>query len=295
MNTINTIADQVRSAFPFDVTTEPLYTGDGMRTPYVGLIRSDTGEAASSHSVSRHYVPHTTDDVVALVEAGSAALGNAEGIKVSTTFREGHRVVIAPGKAHRRAIYGERDNVFPRIIIDAGYDGRAFRASLGTYRDACSNLMMLRRVAGITETIRHSGNLRDEMTSLIDTFGVLASRWDDMALAIREMQQREVRLNEFLVGMYGEPNENSRRAVTMHRNRTEAIMRRVIRERMETGRPDLGRDYIVSGWEAFNAVQGYVQHDSRRHGNPTDIERAVMALNNNDVAKAERLAYEMAI
>lgn len=263
MNTINTIADQVRSAFPFDVTTEPLYTGDGMRTPYVGLIRSDTGEAASSHSVSRHYVPHTTDDVVALVEAGSAALGNAEGIKVSTTFREGHRVVIAPGKAHRRAIYGERDNVFPRIIIDAGYDGRAFRASLGTYRDACSNLMMLRRVAGITETIRHSGNLRDEMTSLIDTFGVLASRWDDMALAIREMQQREVRLNEFLVGMYGEPNENSRRAVTMHRNRTEAIMRRVIRERMETGRPDLGRDYIVSGWEAFNAVQGYVQHDSR--------------------------------
>lgn len=213
MDTINNIADQVRSAFPFDVTTEPLYTGDGMKTPYVGLIRSDTGEAASSHSVSRHYVPHTTDDVIALVEAASEA----------------------------------------------------------------------------------SGNLRDEMTSLIDTFSIIAARWDDMAIAIQEMQQRQVRLNEFLVGMYGEPNENSRRAVTMHRNRTEAIMRRVIRERMQTGRPDLGRDYIVSGWEAFNAVQGYVQHDSRRHGNPSDIERAVMALNNTDVAKAERLAYEMAI
>lgn len=295
MDTINSIADQVRNAFPFNVTTEPLYTGDGMKTPYVGLIRSDTGEAASSHSVSRHYVPHTTDDVIALVEAAAEAFDGGDGIKVSATFREGHRVVVAPGKSRRRAIFGTNDNVFPRAIIDAGYDGRAFRASLGTYRDACRNLMMLRRVSGITETIRHSGNLRDEMTSLIDTFSVIAARWDDMTAAIREMEERRVRLNEFLVGMYGEPNENSRRAVTMHRNRTEAIMRRVIRERMQTGRPDLGRDYIVSGWEAFNAVQGYVQHDSRRHGNPTDIERAVMALNNADIAKAEHLAYEMAI
>lgn len=295
MDTINSIADQVRNAFPFDVTTEPLYTGDGMKTPYVGLIRSDTGEAASSHSVSRHYVPHTTDDVIALVEACAEAFDGGDGIKVSTVFDHGHRVIVAPSRARRQAIFGTADNVFARVIINAGYDGRAFRASLGAYRDACHNLMMLRRVAGITETIRHSGNLRDEMTSLIDTFSVIASRWDDMALAIQEMQQRQVRLNEFLVGMYGEPNENSRRAVTMHRNRTEAIMRRVIRERMQTGRPDLGRDYIVSGWEAFNAVQGYVQHDSRRHGNPSDIERAVMALNNTDVAKAERLAYEMAI
>ena len=295
MDTTTTIADQVRSAFPFEVVTEPLYTGDGCRTPYVGLHRNDNGKAVSQHSVSRHYVPHTTDDVIALVEACAEAFDGGDGIKVSAVFDHGHRVIVAPSRARRQAIFGTADNVFARVIINAGYDGRAFRASLGTYRDACKNLCILRRVSGITETIRHGGNLRDEMADLIETFGTIAARWDDMALAIREMEDRRVRLNEFIVAMYGEPNENSRRAVTMHRNRTEAIMRRVIRERMQTGRPDIGSDYVVSGWEAYNAIQGYVQHDSRRHGSPSEVERAVMALASSDVARAENLAFDLAI
>jgi hypothetical protein len=52
---------------------------------------------------------------------------------------------------------------------------------------------------------------------------------------------------------------------------------------------------VVTGWEAFNAVQGYVQHDSIRRGRPTEMERIVRALHDGKVAQAERLALTMAV
>jgi hypothetical protein len=47
---------------------------------------------------------------------------------------------------------------------------------------------------------------------------------------------------------------------------------------------------MVSAWDAFNAVQGYTQHDSIRRGNPTSFQRAMMAQSNAAVLKAEELA-----
>ena len=289
-----TISEQVKNAFPFAINKLPLSGPDNMPTPYYGLFRDDTGEVASDTTFSRHYEPHTTDDVVALVEAAQEAFDGGIG-KVSTTFHNGHRVVVAPSREHRRSIFGTRDNIFPRLNISAAYDGRAFKVSLCTYRDACRNLMMLRRVSGITESIRHGSNLRSEMDELIETFGGIAARWQDIGNAAAEMEQREVRLAGFLDRIYGTPDERSRAGITRHRNRTEAIIRRVIRERMQTGRPDLTDELVVTGWEAYNAVQGYHQHDATRRGNPNEIERALLALDNQQVAKAERLVFEMAI
>jgi hypothetical protein len=291
---MNTIAEQVRTAFPFNVTREPLYSGDGATTHYHGLFRDDTGEPVSRHSVCSGYEPHTTDDIVALVEAASEAFGGGDAV-VRARFSHGHQVIVAPSNSHRQAIFGTRDNLFARVNISAGYDGRAVQASLNAYRDACRNLMMLRKVAGVTQTIRHTSNLRPEMDDLIETFGYLAARWNDVGNAAREMEQREVRLVGFLDRIYGQPDERSLAGITRHRNRTEAIVRRLFRERMQTGRPDLGNEMIVTGWEAYNAVQGYHQHDATRRGNPSDIERALLALDNQQVAKAERLVYEMAL
>ena len=64
---------------------------------------------------------------------------------------------------------------------------------------------------------------------------------------------------------------------------------------MQTGRPDLNDELVVTGWEAYNAVQGYHQHDATRRGNPSDIERALLALDNQQVARAENLVFEMAL
>ena len=42
----------------------------------------------------------------------------------------------------------------------------------------------------------------------------------------------------------------------------------------------------MSAWEAFNGVQGYVQHDMSRHGRPDTFTRAIVALDDQAVSRA---------
>jgi hypothetical protein len=287
------VADKVRSAFNFSIDKFPLRGPENMATPFYGLFRSDTGAAVGYGSVSDRYTPHTTDDVLALVEAAGVAFDGVADVKCY--FDHGHYVTVQPTKEQRLAVYGTRDNVFPRIVIDAGYGGQAFRASLGMYRDACRNMMILRQAEGTNVAIRHTSSLQLQMDELIATFASLEAGWGNLTAVVQQMQSREVRMVEFLNAIYGEPKSDERRSVTMHRHRTEAIFRRLSSERMVTGRGSLGSDFVVTGWEAFNAVQGYVQHDSIRRGRPTEMERIVRALHDGKVAQAERLALTMAV
>ncbi len=287
------VADRVRSAFPFSVDKFPLRGPENMATPFYGLFRSDTGTAVGYGSVSDRYEPHTTEDINALVEAAGTAFGGVADVKCH--FDHGHYVTVQPTKEQRLAVFGTKDNVFPRIVIDAGYGGQAFRASLGLFRDACRNMMILRQAEGTNVSIRHTSCLRLQMDELIATFASLEAGWGNLSLVVQQMQNREVRMVEFLNAIYGEPKSDEGRSVTMHRNRTEAIFRRLSSERMVTGRGPLNADYVVSGWEAFNAVQGYSQHDSIRRGRPTEMERIVRSLHDGRVAQAERLALTMAV
>jgi hypothetical protein len=293
MTTIaSNVADRVRSAFNFTVDKFPLTGPDAMRTPFYGLFRSDTGTAVGYGSVSNRYQPHTTDDVLALVEAaGTAFDGVAE---VKTHFDHGHYVTVQPNKEQRVAIFGTADIIFPRIVIDAGYGGQAFKASLGLYRDVCRNMMIMRQAEGTNVAIRHTSGLRLQMDELIETFASLEAGWGNLALVAQRMQNRQVRMTEFLNAIYGEPANDEGRSVTIHRHRTEAIFRRLVSERVRTGRGEIGPDFVVSGWEAFNAVQGYTQWDATRRGRPTEMERIVRAMHDNRAANAERLALTMA-
>lgn len=287
------VADRVRAAFPFSVDKFPLTGPEGMRTPFYGLFKSDDGTAVGYGSVSDRYEPHTTEDINALVDAAGTAFGGVADVKCH--FDHGHYVTIQPTKEQRLAVFGTKDNVFPRIVIDAGYGGQAFRASLGLYRDACRNMMILRQAEGTNVAIRHTAHLRLQMDELIATFASLEAGWGNLTTVVRSMQNREVRMVEFLNAIYGEPKSDEGRSVTMHKNRTEAIFRRLSSERMVTGRGSLGSDFVVTGWEAFNAIQGYVQHDSIRRGRPTEMERIVRALHDSKVAQAERLALTMSL
>lgn len=284
------IINKVRSAFAFTVDKFPLTGPDGMRTPFYGLFRSDKAEAVGYGSVSDRYEPHTTDDVLALVEAAGYAFDGVADVKCY--FHNGHYVSIQPTKEQRVEIY-QRDSVFPRIVIDAGYNGQAFRASLGMYRDVCRNMMIMRQAEGTTVSIRHTSSLRLRMDELIATFASLEEGWGNLTTMAQQMASREVRMVEFLNAIYGEPKSDEGRSVTMHRNRTEAIFRRLQSERARTGRPEMGSDFAVTAWEAYNAVQGYTQHDSIRRGRPSEMERIVRAIHDNRVAHAERLALTM--
>ena len=293
------VSASVRSAFDFSVDKFPLSGPDGMRTPWYALFRSDSMDVVGNGSVTSRYVPHSTDDVCALVDAAAEAFDGE--IECKTHFRDGHYVNIMPSRADRVKVYGEADNIWPRVIINAGYDGRAFTATMGYYRDACRNLAIMRKVSGTTVSIRHTSGLRGHMDSLIATFNSLKESWGSLTDVISRLESREVRMVDFLDQIYGRPTDEQMalafrgqavRAVTVHQNRTEAIWNRLKRERDETGRPQLTD--TVSAWEAYNAIQGYVQHDAQaKKGFKGEFDRILRASRDPAVRNAEKFVLDL--
>ena len=287
------VSASVRSAFDFSVDKFPLSGPDGLTTPWYALFRSDTESVVGKGSVTSRYVPHQTEDVLALVDAASEAFDGD--IDVNCHFRDGHYVSIQPNSHDRLKVYGEQDNVWPRVIINAGYDGRAFSATMGYYRDLCRNLAMMRKVNGTTVSIRHTSGLRSHMDSLIATFNTLKDSWKGLSDVIMHLQSAEVQVVDFLNEIYPQPDEDaSKRGVTVHRERTEAIFKRLQDERYRSGRAAMGSDFTVSAWEAFNAVQGFVQHDAQsKTGFKSDFDRILRASRDANVRKAESLVLDL--
>ena len=289
---LSEVEQRIEQAFPFEVVKRPLTSDAGDATNFYALFRSDDGSCVSRTVVRGNYVPHTLDDIKAVACASAQAFegGIAE---VKFSFSNGHLLVAEPTRQHRLSVFGTSDNIFPRLVIRAGYGGQAFRATLGTYRDACKNLSIPREVHGVSRSIIHVRGLRDRMSELVETFSLVASSWDRVGEVVRRIESNEVRLKEFLERIYPEPERLTGRAATEHEKRTEAIFRRILRERVAVGRPEIGPEFIVTGWEAFNGVQGYMQHDAMRRGNPDEIRRAIMAHNHRAVRLAEVLALTM--
>ena len=281
---------QVRDTFNFTVDKFPLSGPDGMATPFYGLFTSHDGKVVGN-AVTNRYRCNQTDDVVAITEAAISALED-EDIQVKCHFRDGHYVEYTPSNGQRLAVYGTADNIFPRFLLRAGYDSRAFSVSLGYYRDLCSNLHIPQSIGkSIVRTIRHTSGLRGKMDELISDFSELGKGWDAIQAAVNRMSARDVVLTDFLKEVYGEPEGESKRAETIHKNRTEAIVRRLLGEQVRSGRPQMGGDFRVSAWEAFNAVQGYVQHEAtRKSGFNNEMDRIILANKDGAVGRAELLA-----
>jgi hypothetical protein len=294
--TTSSIADKIAAAFPFSVDKLPLVGPEGLRTPHYGLFRGDSGDCIGI-ACKQGYVPHTTDDIVALAQAASGAFSGE--CDVRCHFNDGHFVTIIPPVEHRRAIFGTQDNIFPRMIIRAGYDGRAFRGELGFFRDCCRNMAIVRPVgARVSDVIRHTHHLPERLEELQRIFTRLAAGWDGIAATALRLEATEIDLADFLRQVYPLTEDATRRTRNGHDRRVERIIRRVARERLATGRPELktfGRTFMVSAWEALNGVQGYVQHDMPRHGRPGDMQRAILALEDAAVGRATELALSLAV
>jgi len=283
------IPNIVKANFNFSVDKFPLSGPDGLSCPEYGLFRSDTGEYVSSRAVRKGFVPHQTEDVIALAEAATEAFDGE--VQIKCHFNNGHYLSIQPTTKHRHAVFGTADGVFPRFGIHAPYGTGSFSASMGMYRDLCRNMSMLRSVAGVERKIRHSFDLPSHMDDLVEDFQVLRGSWDNVVEAIEQMESNQVQFAEFLAEIYTPPKEDdSQNTVTRYTNKIEAIFKRITRERIQTGRPAIGSDRMVSGWEAFNAVQGYVQWDMPRKGDPANFDRAIRGFGDRAVKKAEELA-----
>jgi hypothetical protein len=265
-----------------------------MKTDQYGLFRSDIGYIEGIKSISDRYVPHTTDDVVALTEAASAAFD--DNVTVKCGFRRGHYVTLGPSDTERREIANKKDGVFPRFMLRAGFDGKSFGATLGYFRDLCANLSMMRTISSTTVSIRHTSGLRDAMDELVETFQALKGSWDDLTGAMERMQQRQVNMTEYIDQIFGVPKDDaSTSALTRHENRTAKIFRRLRREYQTLEGRMFPDDNNVNVWLAYNAVQGYVQHDaSRKNGLTNDFERIISSSNDPKVRAAEELARDLA-
>jgi hypothetical protein len=126
------------------------------------------------------------------------------------------------------------------------------------------------------------------------TFAQLVAGWDGVVETAQEMDSRQVNLAHFMRQVYPLSSDATERTRRSSERRVESIIRRIVRERQLTGRRDLriatDGTYRVSAWEAFNGVQGYVQHDMSRHGRPNNYMRAVVALDDASVSRAPELA-----
>lgn len=287
---MSVLTDQVRASFKFTVDKRRLVGPSGESTDHFGLFRSDNNVCVGS-AVKRNYREHTVDDVCALVEAGSAAFGDND-VKVTCGWKEGHIVTVQPSDDYRRSIFGTKDNVFPRIIIRAMYDSQPFEGSLGIFADKCKNLHIVHAAGGAVHArIRHSNHLYARIGELRDKFYELASNWDNAVDTIRAMESRELNVATYLREVFPQPDAAlaTSRANTLYFDRMQKIVSRIARERLAVGRFGKALDKATA-WELYSGVQGYIQHDSTRHGKPNNFERAVMALDSKTVAKALELA-----
>lgn len=305
---------KIREEFNFEVTKEPVvwaekaeYDDDGVCTNakdlatglYV-LKRSDRSGVAArvgKQSVTEQYHPHTTDDVVALGEAAQAVFGDLE---VECFFKDGQYVIAQPTAAERRQIHGTADSIWQRIVIKASYDMEAFKAAIGFHRDACSNLVMIECVAGVSASIQHRSNLREDMDKLIANFEMLKDGWEGIVDKIQKWATVNISLEEFLKRFLGEEPEwkdkdagVSGRKRTVWLNKRDRIIERIDEDRRALGQPTLLARPAVNAWEVYNAAQGYIQHDTTMKGKPGSLERACRSIGDKRIRKIENIVDDL--
>jgi len=297
--TINqdSIRETLNKAYPFSVDKFPLFGPEYAKTSHYGLFRDDTAQCIGS-AVGKGYQPHTLDDIATLAEAAMQGFladnYGDDGAKLNCHWAKGHHVTISPSDSHRQSIFGTKDNIFPRFIVHAGYGGKAFSASLGLYRDCCTNLAELTPAGeSVSIKIRHTHSLRPRLEDLVSSFRNLASKWTSIVVTARQLEATEIDLQDFIREVYPQSLTNTHRANTMQHNRAYRIVQRIMSERLKTGRDNPNNLKTATAWEAYNGVQGYVQHTSTRRGRPTHHDRAILALGDTNVKRAMQHALAL--
>ena len=288
--------EMIEKEFNFSVDKFPLKGPEGCKPPgWYGLFTSE-GDPVGSTSVGKDYVPHRTEDVIALAKASATAFDSDMSCRCH--FNSGHFVELAPTKDYRKSIYGTEDNIWPRINIRAGYDGRAFIATCGWYRDACNNMAMLRSVESASVKIRHCADLPDRMEKLIETFGKLKDSWNDVGRTIERLEATQVSFSKFIADVYENDKKDTDRKRANYQELADVVFNRIIKEREKTGRPEIKQgqwDGKVSAWEAYNSVQGYAQHGRTRKFAAEPYEKALLAADDYYVKRMEKLMISQGI
>ena len=276
--------------FDFEVKKRPLYDGDMRQTPHYGLERTDT-RSFLPNTFKEGYVPHTLEHVKHLTRAYHHAVGGIGSVECA--WNHGHVVILRPPSGHTVQIKGY--TVEPTMMLRAGYDATAVTNRLGLFNYLCMNgLFNLNKDKSMTTSINHNAMMEGRIDDLAESISALANSIGDVLDTVRTAASTKVAMADFLRSVYPLSPEASKRTVQNYEDRVESIIMRLIRERAARGldTPDcFGGNFKTSAFEAYNAVQGYEQHDSRRKGVKNSTDRMVRAVDNKAVRKAASLAF----
>ena len=308
---MNTVIEQIKNAFPFEVIKRPMLNMEKvesmldhlayMNTPITRettelimdtakdknayrLYRSDTGQAVGN-PVSESYQVHTRDDIIALTTTAIESLGTDAQLKMH--WNDGHFIAVAPNKDAQ--IKCAVDNtLFKRIIVNGRYGGLSTLTGVaGLYRHRCTNLMMIQSVQSARMSIRHTANLPNRVNDLLMQFNTLNQSWELSSHKIEKMHRNEVNLGSYIDQVW-EIDRDEDKPSTRADNRARAIATRWNNEQ-ENPRPTNHAPHITTNaWEAFNAVQGHIQHNGSQTTH--NLARAFKTLDAPRVKRAEVLA-----
>ncbi len=263
------VRDHLAKEFTREVIKVPLSGPDNLPSPHYGLCFDDAESRKDwmRCTVKQGYIPHTREDVALLSETVAAGLDlELDQVKISAFFKPntGHRVAVQPTIGYRKALNASPlDTLWPKFIINANYGG-SFTAQCGMYRDACSNMQMMRRVEHTTVSLRHVGNFRDNFEDTVQQWQSLSARFDSIVEAANHFRETQVRADEFYNTLYPEPSAaDSAAKHRRHKEKLRSMMTRLIKERNKVG--NTTADVVKCNlWELVNSVTGFVQHDKRK-------------------------------
>lgn len=273
-----------------EVEKFPCRTIDDTPCPFYALLDSQ-GRPVGKRSVGKDYTPHQYGrDLAPIVDLALGAFESIGNVRAWWSGT-GHVVRILPSDQYRREVYGT-DTLVPCLQIRADYFGSPM-ISVGGYRDLCSNLHMLSMVRGTTAKLRHTSGLPIRAEIVQRQIRDTLAAFDGTMTKVREAAGQVVNLADFYREVYpmsAAAAEGSGRANTIQRNRLDALVARLMRERRITGTPAGVGTNQATAWEAYNSVQGYEQHEASPSVTGTEerIERAATA---PAVRRAEALAF----
>jgi len=289
------VSSSIDKAFPRKLVKMPLYGPDNIPSPHYGICFEDaeTREDWCRCTVKKNYQPHTTEDVkqlTSIVADGFGLSSDQIDIKASWVTSKGHAVAVTPTKEYRREI-ANGDTIWPSLIVRAYYGG-SFRATVAMKRDLCSNLQMMRNVDKTTVSLRHTLQFQDHFGETLDTFKNLICLSDNIVDAARKLNEITVSYDEFLDYLYPTPESGSKRSATTYQRKLDRI-----KQIHATEVDALGLKYRAGRgtlWQLVNAVTGFVQHDKSRNGKPSDDDRALLGVFDNESNRAWDRAFEIA-
>ncbi len=282
----------LEDAFDFDVIKRRMYDPDMKTTPHYGLekFHSVSKREWLPHTFKEGYIPHTLDHVKNLVRAYEYAVGSIGDVQCA--WDNAHVVVLRSLPGHSVDINGHV--VEPTMMIRAGYDSTAVVSRLGLFNHVCANgLFNLDRDRSMSTRITHNAMMEGRIETLARSIEGLSDRVEEAVGAVRTASTVNVSLSEFVREVYPLSTDASSRTRYNYESRVESIMMRVIRERAIRGFSllECSGNPKVSAFDAYNAIQGYEQHQARRKNVKNTTERMVRAVDNKFVRKAASLAF----